>query len=228
VATYDETKQHDNTLIRKALSGSLFVAPFDADPITTLTTYTAAVTGPPAVPEKIELTTLPTDWEDLGYLTDDGVGMDNEVSTSDTTSWQSTQPTRSDITTDTDTITVVAQETKLLTVGLYTGAVISPTALATNTKELAVAKPARPSSRYWRGLAVAVDGEGDEEFFIARFYPRLKVTGRNAQTFNKSDDPITWGVTLTSYVDDDLGYSCKYLFGGKGWKAKAEAMGFTV
>jgi hypothetical protein len=228
VASYDEIKNHQNELIRKALTGSAFVAPFAADPITSLTTYHPAVTGPPAVPAFIDLTELPDDWDDLGYLTDDGISTDNEVTTSDTSAWQSVEPVRSDTTSDVDTITVVAEETKLLTIGLYTGALISPTSLAANTAELGIAKPARPSARYWRVLTLAVDGEGDDEFFMGRFFPRVKVTSRTAQSYAKGDDPVTWGVTLTAYPDSALGYSAKWLFGGNGWKAKAAAMGFTI
>ena len=221
MATFDELKNHNNDLIRKALSGSLFLAPDDADPIVTLTTWTAGSPG------TLDLTELPDDWDDVGYLTDDGVSHDNEVTTSDTTAWQSIQPVRSDVTQDTDTITVVAEETKLLTLGLFTGATISTT-LAANTGELQIAKPARPSTRYFRALSLAVDGEGANEFWLARFYPKIKVTSRNAQAFAKGDDPITWGVTATSFVDDSLGYSMKWLFGGPGWKAAAVAMGFTA
>lgn len=227
MANYDDIKEHDSSLIRKALGGSLFIADEDADPIVSLTTWVAAVTGPPAIPAHAELNALPTGYADLGYLTDDGIGFENETSQSDTTSWQSTAPTRSDITTDTDTITVVAQETKLTTLGLFTGAVLTATQLATNTGELQIEKPERPSARFYRALALAVDGSGDDEFLIARFYPRVKVTGKTGQKFGKGDDPISYGVTLTSYTDATLGYSCKYLFGGAGWRSKAAAMGFT-
>lgn len=219
--TFDAMKSQNNDLIRKALSGSLFLAPYEADPIAALTLWTA---GSPGV---LNLNLLPDDWDDAGYLTDDGVSHDNEVTTSDTTAWQSTAPVRSDVTADTDTITAVMEETKLLTIGLYTGATISTT-LTANTGELSIAKPARPTTKYYRAMSLAVDGEGDSEFFLARFYPKVKVTSRNAQSFAKGDDPISWGVTLTSFVDDDLGYSMKWLFGGTGWKAAAVAMGFSV
>lgn len=228
MATYDSMKLQDSSNIRKSLGGAFFLADGAADAITTLTTYTAAVTGPPIVPEKIELTTLPSGYEDIGYTTDDGFGFENDTSQSDVSSFQSTQPTRSDILTDTDTLTVVAQETKMLTIGLYTGADLSAVTLATANPELAIAKPDRPSARYWRGLVVAVDGEGDNEFFIARFYPKLKVTGKVGQKYGKGDDPISYGVTFTAFTDSTLGYSCKYLFGGLGWKARATAMGFTL
>lgn len=226
--SYDSIKEHDNSLIRKALGGSFFLAPESADPIAALTTYTAPVTGPPAVPAKIDLTALPTNWADLGLLTDDGVGFENEVSQSDVSAWQSYNPVRTDITSDIDTVTVVAEETKLQTLALFTGANILASAPAANTGELSIAKPERPSARFYRGLALAVDGEGDDEWFIARFYPRLKVTGKNGQRYGKGDDPISYGVTMTAFTDATLGYSCRYLYGGSGWKAALAKMGFSA
>lgn len=228
MASFDSLKDQNPDLIRKALGGMFAIAPITADPITTLTTYTAAVTGPPAVPEKIDLTPLPEGYADLGYLTEDGVGFENETSQSDVSAWQSTTPVRSDMISDTDSITVVAQETKLLTLGLYTGAIIAPGSRAAQTGEVSIAKPERPSARFYRGIVIAVDGSGDDETFIARFYPRLKVTGKNAQNFGKGDDPIQWGVTFSAFFDKDLGYSAKFLFGGTGWKSRLEAMGFTA
>jgi hypothetical protein len=227
VASFDETKSQNPDLIRKALGGAFFLAPITADAVTTLTTYTAPVTGPPAVPAKIDLTELPVGYEDLGYLSDDGVGFENETSQSDVSSWQSTTPTRSDMISDTDSLTVVAQETKLLTIGLYTGAQLTAASRAANTGEVAIAKPERPSARFYRGIVIAVDGEGEDETFIARFYPRLKVTGKNAQAFGKGDDPIAWGVTFQAFFDASLGYSAKFLFGGTGWKSRLGDMGFT-
>jgi hypothetical protein len=228
VPTFDEAKNQNTALIRKALGGAFFLGEEDATAITALTTYTAAVTGPPAVPEKIELLDLEAaGYFDVGYLTDDGIQFSNETSQSDVSSWQSTQPTRSDIISDTDTLTVVMQETNIQTLGLFTGADVAAITLGTNTSELGIAKPERPAARFYRGLALAVDGEGAGEFFIGRYYPRLKVTGRNDQQYGKGDDPISWGVTMTAFVDATLGYSSKLVFGGRGWKAKIADMGLA-
>lgn len=228
MANYDDLKNHQAELIRKALKGSMFHAEESAAAITTLTTYHPAVTGPPAVPAFVDLTALPTGWDDLGLLNSDGVAASNEVSNSDITSWGYTSPTRSDVTTDTTTLTVVCQETKLNTIGLYTGADMAALTPAAGSGEISIEKPARPRTVYVRGLLLAVDESDDGEIFIGRFFPRLKVTGKSDQSFGGGDEPITWGVTMQTYVDDALGYSERWLFGGDGWKAKLTAMGFPA
>lgn len=228
MAAYDDMISQNQDLIRKTLGGAAFLGPDTVDPITTFTTHTPAVTGPPAVAEKIELTELPEGMLDVGYLTDDGIGFETETSTSDITSWQSTAPTRQDIVSQIDSITMVMQETKLITLELSTGAIILPGSLAANTKELSIERPERPSSRYWRMLAVGVDGEGEDEIFVGRYYPRVKVTGTTGQKYGKGDEALGYGITLSAYVDTTLGYSMRYLFGGRGWKKRAVAMGFSA
>lgn len=226
--SYDSLKSLQTDLIRKAGGGSLFLAPMtssviNAEPFA----YHAAVTGPPAVAAYVDLVALPTGYEDIGYLTDDGIAQDNEVTESNVTSWQSVTPTRSDITQDVDSITVVAQETKLLTIGMYTGADLSPTSRNSTTGTVSIPKPERPVARHYRGFGLAVDGEGDDEVFIGRIYPKLKVTGKNAQNWAKGDDPVTWGLTMTAFNDSAAGFSVRYVFGGTGWLNRLEAMGFT-
>ena len=227
MANYDALRLQQQELIRKASGGSAFIAPVTADAIAADPfVFTAAVVGPPAVPEIIEMDDLPVGYEDIGYTTDDGLGFENETSQSDITSWQSITATRSDLLTDTDSMTVVAQETKLLTIGLYTGLDTAGFTTAANTGTLSIAKPIRPSNRYYRLFAVAVDGEGDNEIFICRFMPNAKVTGKVGQRYGKGDEAISWGVTFTAFADTTLGYASRYIFGGKGWKALLTEMGF--
>lgn len=225
--SYDALKNKQAELIRKALDGSVFLAEMSAEPITALTQYVAEVAGPPIIPAHVELSTLPADWDDLGYLTDDGAAFARDVSSSEVSSFGSVTPTRTDIVSDTTALTVVAQETKLLTIGLATGADLSNITPDAQTGEVRIAKPARPKSKHYRVLSVAVDeGEGGE-IYVARFLPRAKVSSYAEQSFSKGDDPITWGVTLTGEIDDDLGYSEEWIFGGAGWNAILTDMGFT-
>ncbi len=224
--SYEALKNKQTELIRKALDGSVFIADITADPIADLTTYTAAVTGPPAVPATIDLTELPDDWDDLGWLTSDGAQFSRDVSSSEVTSWGSVTPTRTDVTADTSTLTVVAQETKLLTIGLATGADLSAITPDTDSGEVVIHKPSRPKSRHYRVLSLAVDQGDGGEIYIARFLPRAKVSGYAEQSFGGGDDPVTWGVTLTGEEDSDLGYSESWHFGGAGWKALLTDMGF--
>lgn len=230
MATYDSLKNLQQQLIRKAQGGSCFIAPSSVAVIdqTDPFQYTAAVVGPPAVPEKIEWKDLPTGYDDLGYLTDDGLGFENETSQSDITSWQSISPTRTDLLTDTDTLAVVAQETKLLSLGVYLGVTQESITSETNTGTTIISKPTRPSDLRYRILAVAVDGEGANEIFIARFMPNAKVTGKVGQRFGKGDEAISWGVTFTAFEDSTLGYATQYIFGGRGWKALLADMGITA
>jgi len=221
VADYEALKNKQTELIRKALDGSVFVADVTAAAITNLTTYTA---GPPAV---IDLTPLPTDYDDLGWLTNDGAQFSRDVSASEVTSWGSVTPTRTDVTSDSTTMTVTAQETKLLTIGMATGADLSGITPAVNTGEVSIAKPARPKSKHYRVLSLAVDQGDAGEIYIARFLPRAKVTGYSEQSFGGGDDPITWGVTMTGEEDSTLGYSERWIFGGPGWNALLVPMGFT-
>ena len=219
--SYEALKNKQTELIRKSLDGSVFLADITADPIASLTSYVA---GPPPV---ISLAPLPTDWDDLGWLTGDGAQFSRDVSSSEVQSWGSVTPTRTDVTADTSTLTVVAQETKLLTIGLATGADLSGIAPAAQTGEVSIAKPSRPKSKHYRVLSLAVDQGDAGEIYVARFLPRAKVSGYAEQSFGGGDDPITWGVTLTGEEDSTLGYSERWIFGGAGWNALLTDMGFT-
>jgi hypothetical protein len=227
VPSYETLKNKQTELIRKALDGSVFVADIGADPIASLTTFTAGSAGPPVVPDTIALTALPTDWDDLGWLTSEGVQFARDVSASDVTSWGSVTPTRTDITSDSTTLTVVAQETKLLTIGMATGADLSAVLADADSGEVSIAKPSRPTAKHYRVLSLAVDQGDGGEIYIARFLPRAKVSNYAEQTFGGGDDPVTWGVTLTGEEDSALGYSERWIFGGAGWKALVVEMGFA-
>ena len=224
--SYDELKNKQQELIRKSLDGSVFIAPPTADAIDTLTEYHAAVVGPPAVPAGISLKALPAEWDDLGWLTNDGAQFSRDVSNSETTSWGAVTPTRTDITSDTTTLQVTAQETKLLTIGLATGADLANIAPDAQTGEVRVAKPLRPKSAHYRVLSLAVDQADAGEIYIARFLPNAKVSSYSEQAMNGGEIP--WGVTLTGEIDDVLGYSEEWLFGGPGWNALLTEMGFTA
>ena len=173
----------------------------------------------------ISLKQLPNLWDDLGWLTTDGASHSRDVASSDVTSWGSVTPTRTDITSDTTAVAVVAQETKLLTVGLASGVDTSTIVADADTGEVSIAKPTRPRGKYWRVMTLAVDLGDGGEIYIGRFLPRAKVTNYTEQNYGQSDDPIAWGVTLTGETDPDLGYSERWLFGGPGWNALLDEMG---
>jgi hypothetical protein len=176
----------------------------------------------------VNLKSLPSGMDDLGWLSGDGAQFSRDVSTSDVTSWGSVTPTRSDVTSDTSTMAVTCQETKLLTIGLATGADLAAITADSQTGEVSIEKPTRPASKHYRALSVAVDLGDGGEIYVARFLPRAKVTNYAEQAFGSGDDPIAWGVTLTGEEDSNLGYSERWLFGGAGWQFLLNDMGFTT
>ena len=229
MADYEALKQKQTELIRKALDGSVFLSTdlTPASAISTLTTWRAEVAGPPLVPAGVDLAPLPESYEDLGWLDTAGAQFSRDVSTSEVSSWGSVSPTRTDVTADTTTLSVTAQETKLLTIGMATGADLDAMVAAFQTGEVSIAKPTRPKPKHYRAVSLAVDQGDGGEIYLGRFLPRAKVTGYSEQAHGGGDEPISWGVTMTGEEDSDLGYSERWFFGGPGWLALLPEMGFT-
>lgn len=223
MATYEELSSLQTELIRKSLGGSAFVAEATAPAIGAFTQVTG--TAPNQV---IDLADLPAGYEDLGYLTDDGMAFSTETTSSDISSFQSTSPTRSDITAETSTLTVTAQETKLLTLSLYTGVAKAGIEATAGTGEVLIKKPQRPSSRFYRVWALSVDENEHGEIYIARFMPRAKVTGKGEQSYSKQDQAITWPVTFQGFYDTAYGAAESFMFGGAGYYALLDQMGIDI
>lgn len=173
-----------------------------------------------------DLTALPSGWEDLGWVTSDGVTYGRTTDVSDVTSFGSVQPTRSDVTNDTITMSVVAQETKFQTLGLYTGADTSALTASASTGEFSISKPDIPGFRYYRVLGLFVDrDDAGREIYMARYMPRARITEWGEQQLNDGDAPITYNMTFTGYEDSVVGYSHRWIFAGAGWQALLSDMG---
>ena len=216
MVSYDSIKLQQTELIRKTLSGSVFIAEATADSIGNALTAVSGGTH--------DLVALPTGYNDLGFTTDAGAAFNTETTTSDVSSWQSASPTRSDTTAETSTLQVVAQETKLLTLGLYTGAAQAGIEAAAITGDVIIKKPQRPSSRFYRVLVLSRDENEFGEIFIGRYLPRAKVTGRGGQSHDKSDNALQYDVTFTGFQDTEYGSAESFLFGGPGWLALLDQM----
>lgn len=217
MATYASLAGKNSGLIRKALDGSLFVAAADADPIEDLTSGASSA-----------LAALPTGYKDGGLMTDEGIQFSREIETSDINSWGKVEPTRSDVTRDVTGIQVNFQETSALTISMYTGIAVSAMVADATTGEIQIPKPAQPSARYFRLLALAVDQtETGAEFYIARFFPRAKITDFTEQAWSKGDEALGWGMTFSATFDEELGYSQIDFLAGPGAKALKTEMGFA-
>ena len=215
--TYDDVQQHNAALVMKTLSVAVFVAPYTATAITSLTDT-----------DKM-LKALPDGYGDLGWLSDDGAQHSRNVDTSDITGAGSVEPLRSDVTSDVATLQVDALETNVNSIGLYVGQDMTLVTPNATSGEVMVSKPTRPAINYYRVLSLGVDLNESGEFYVARFFPRARVTDYDDQAYQSSDDsPLSWPVTLTGFTDPVLGTSQRYHFGGPGWFSKLADMGFDT
>lgn len=212
---FDQLQDLKTELVRKTIGMSVFMAPYSSSGIATLTDTDK------------NLLALPAGYEDIGLMTTDGIQYSSEVNISEVRSAGKVEASRSDITSDQTSIEIGCQETKLRTIALYTGA--DETGITPNptTGEVSIAKPARPKIRHWRMLAIGMDDSDAGEIYIARYFPRVRVGERGEQTYqSEEDEALLWSVTLNASVDSVAGYSERYLFGGPGWFALLNQMGF--
>ncbi|WP_043842010.1 hypothetical protein [Amycolatopsis taiwanensis] len=216
--SYSALKRKQSELIRKALEGSVFIADHSAELPTTLTTGSSA-----------DLVPLPSGYEDLGWVSkSDGATWSRSVDTSDVESWGAVEPTRTDITKQTDGLKVVAQETKRRTLELYEGLDLSGVTPDPMTGEVTFDRPSRPATRYFRALGLFVDGAGADTIYVAKLLPKASVTETGDQKWSDDGDPIGYDVTLTAKYDDEAQTAMRMFFGGPGWKALLDDMGFTT
>ena len=211
--TYVDWEERNSALIRKALRGSAFIAPYATADLTALTSGTG------------ELVALPSGYQDLGWVTKDGMGFGRETENSEVTSFGSSTPTRSDQTSDVLSMTVTAQETKLLSLGLYIGIDTTAVTATAGTGELRLAKPGVALNFHYRLLALFVDEIEAGEIYMARYFPYAKVLERGEQTMTDGDDPVTYNLTFRAEPDPVTGKDGEWIYAGPGWKSQLTAMG---
>lgn len=205
-------------LIRKPLGGSLFIGGIAAPLISVLTDTNGALLALPGTGTDI--------YTDGGCFTDEGLRFARAVEQDEVTSFGFNTPTRTDITTDTESFQVDFQETNKRTISLFTGA--DPASLTPSASgELKIVKPNVASPRRYRALALSVDGPPEAEIYIARYYPRLAVTDFADQAYAKGSE-LRWGCSFRAEKDSVAGSPLIYFFGGPGWKSICASMGFTL
>lgn len=214
---FSSLKQWQAKNIRKALQGSVFIAPLSATAVTKANLFD---------PTTGALVALPAGYVDLGHLGVDGVKWTEALKLDDIMSWGSTEPVRSDVDSDVTTMVINPQETNQQTIGLFLQTDPAGIAPDATSGVFEIQKPEVASSRYFRVLVVATDTIDEGEIAICKFLPRARVTALADQSWANGSDPLLWGVTLTAYTDDTLGYPVSTLFGGNGLKAMLTEMGF--
>jgi len=216
MALFDDLAVKKNELIRRAKTGSVFVA---AMSVAIPAAWTSGASG--------DLIALdPEDWTDLGWTNTDGVEFPRETESVDMNSFGSSEPTRSDVTRDEISMNVTAQETKLITIGITTGADTAAIEAAAVTGEVKINKPAKPRLRFYRtlGLFLDHDDNGDEIYF-GRFMPRAQVNDFGSQTYSDDETGISYPMTFRGKEDSTAGYAHQWWWGGKGWLALLSDMG---
>jgi hypothetical protein len=208
--TYADIRDKKNELIRRAKDGSVFVAEMSVAVPTALTSTSSSTL----------LTLATTDWTDIGWFSTDGVTYDRSTDQVETSSFGSSETTRSDVTKDEISMSCTAQETKALTLGITTGADITAIKADATTGEVQVAKPTTPKLRFYRVLGIFLDHDDNGlEIYFGRLMPRAQVADFGSQGYNEDETGISYPMTWRGKEDSTLGYSHKWFWGGPGWKA---------
>ena len=216
-SNYNAMQDRREELIFKALEGSIFVAPMSAAMPTQLTTTAGS------------LVALPAGWEDVGWVDgSDGVNWSRKVDTSDTDSWGSPEPTRSDINKDEASLKFTMQETKRVTLETYYGLDLSAIKANATTKEVQFAQPRRPATRYFRLFGLFVDGSGADEIYVARLFSKANVVDMDDSKWTTKDSVASYGVSVRANWSSSDSFSVKHFIGGPGWAPKVENAGFTL
>lgn len=211
--TFADLQNHADSLIRKGLTGSIFVAPYSVtDEITTLKDATG-------------LLALPVGYTDVGRLTkDQGASWTRGVETSDVTSLGAASPTRRDIVSVTRGLAFTMQESKRQAFELHEGQDLSAVKYDANGN-VSWDSPDRPASTYYRVLALFKDGEGTDAIYFAKWLPRAQVTDTGEQAWNEENE-VQYPVTMTAFVDETVGTAVRTLWAGS--TERLTAMGFSA
>lgn len=214
--TYEAIQHRQDALIRKALEGSIFLAPYSSPVVTAMTTGATS-----------DLVALPTGYEDVGWVDKKtGATWSRRPSTTDVESWGSVTPTRRDITKDERGLKFVAQETKKLTLQLSEGVDLTNVTPDATTGEVKFNAPTRPALIFYRVFGLFVDGTGSDTIYVGRFLPKAEVVNIGDQVWNDDADIAQYDIEMNALVDGALGTSCSFFFGGPGWKKQLAAMSF--
>ena len=216
-SSYTQMQDRREELIFKALEGSIFVAPMTAALPTQLTTSSGS------------LIALPSEWEDIGWVDgSDGVNWSRKVDTSDTDSWGSPEPTRSDINKDEASLKFTMQETRRVVFETYYGLDLRDITADQTNKEVQFAQPRRPATRYFRLFGLFVDGYGADEIYVGRLFTRANVVDMEDSKWTTKDSVANYGVSVRANWSSQDGFAVKHFIGGPGWASRVENAGFAL
>lgn len=218
MADYTSIANRQAILIRKALQGSVFIAPYSASPVTAITTGSSAGIAP-----------LPTGYVDVGMIDKKNAPTwANKVTTQEVMAWGDVYAARRDITKVDGSLKFTMLETNRTSLQLYLGQDLSTAPLAATTHELVINQASRPQPIPYRVLGLTQDGTGSNAIFVGRFYPRAFVTDIGDQKWDDDAEALVYDVTLTPQLDSALGTPVVHYFGGPGWAAALAQGGWST
>ena len=215
--SFSALAKRQGELIRKPLAGIIAVADMEVE----LAAEFALTEGASS-----QLVAL-TEYDQLGWVSkSDGLTFSSDIESSDVEAWGALEPTRSDITKDVTSAQFTCQETNKKVLEMYYNVDLTNVKGDSVTSEVAFNSATEPSTTYRRMIFLSKDGAGTNEIYMAKVMPRASVTAKADQTWN-SEDALTYGMTVTAKVDDELGYAVRHHFAGPGWAKQLIKMGFT-
>lgn len=172
------------------------------------------------------LQTLPVGYIPLGHMDPDGLQYDRNIDSSDVEAWGISEPVRTDITKDQETVKFTLLETGIVSIGLDLGLDWTAFTSTATTGELVVKKPAVAPNPYYRLFQIGRDQK--TEVYFARIYPRAQITAREGQQFAGGDAKVSYTHTWASFYDTAEATAVKYFYGGPGWLALLDDLGFET
>lgn len=213
---FEDVAGFKNQLIRKALRGAGFVAPYSTAALDTI-----SATG--------GVLTIPTGYVSLGKLTSDGAERTTDQEISAIRGWGDTTDARRDIDSETNTITITPMETKKRVMELYENVDLTGVVPDTNG-EISFDKPSTPISKDWRFLALAKDinKANGLEVYCGIHYPKANFSQNGSQTLQPGDTPMQYPLTVSALQDSAAGTAVRIFWAGPGLAGLVDDMGFTA
>lgn len=200
---------------RKQLEIVAFLAPIDADPITTLVDATG------------DLAAIPVDYLPVGMITPDGITWAADTNVEEVEALGYASPVRRDVTAVTRTVAFTALEAyRSNLLGLAYGMDLSAVEMSA-VGEVTFDHPDRPLDIHYRFLAIGRDGGPGAEFYRGKFLPDVSISEFPEEVWSATD-PTQYPITLSTFVDNTEGTAQREFIAGPGALATAVDLGFTV
>jgi hypothetical protein len=214
--TFEQLADWKPSLIRRPNKGFVLIGDMSA---TIPTAFTSGVSA--------EFQAL-TGFDSLGMTAKDAPPtFTPEIESSDVEAWGALEPPRTDIISRKVTVATTLLQTQRRTLELHSGMDLSAVTADATTSEIQWADPTAPETRYHRLVFGMVDGSGANRIYILRILPRATVTDIGEQSWAQ-DGSLSYNLTWSAKIDDDLGYSLKNVICGPGVGPLLDEMGFTA